>query len=197
MQAYESYDDLTLFTLISQGDEAAFKVIFYRHKARLNPFIFSMLKSENDAKEIIQEVFLKCWTHREKLPSVEKPGAWLHTLAANAIFDFLKSQARYAGRLKRVPQAEPATDNLADELDARYTQTLIREAVEQLPLRRREVFRMARMEGKSRREIAEELNISEHTVHSQLADAMKSVQDYLIRKGAMYIPAVLLLLKDF
>jgi RNA polymerase sigma-70 factor (ECF subfamily) len=155
-----------------------------------------MVKSESDAKEIIQEVFMKLWLKRESLTAIEIPGAWLHTLTSHAAYDFLRTQARYSLRLQKLPKVEDGADIVIDQLDARFTQAVINEAVEQLPFKRREVFRMARIEGKSRREIATELNISENTVRNQLVSAVESVREYLTQKGALYMPVLIFLLKD-
>jgi len=190
------YNDNTLFALIEAGNEKAFRQIFHEYNKKLYPFVFSMVKSDSDAKEIIQEVFLDLWLHRGNLSSIEKPGAWLHTITANSTYDFLHSKSRYALRLKKMPQPDESADIVMNELDARFTQSLINEAVERLPFKRRQVFRMARIDGMTRKEIARELNISENTVRNQLVRAMSSVQEYLFQKGALYLPAIILLLRD-
>lgn len=156
-----------------------------------------MVKSESDAKEIIQEVFLKLWLQRETLPFIEKPAAWLNTLASNATYDLLRIKARHALGLKRIPQIEGSGNIVVDQLDAKFTHAIIVEAMEQLPFKRRQIFRMARVDRMSRREIARELNISENTVRNQLASAMKFIQDYLVQKGVFYVLALTLLLKDY
>ena len=196
MEENKLYSDQALFELIATGNEDAFRLIFHEYNKKLYPFIFSIVRSESDAKEIIQEVFLKLWLQRATLPSIEKPAAWLHTITSNATYDFLRVQARYVLRLKKIPQTAGSGNFVTDQLDAKFTQAMIAEAMEQLPFKRRQVFRMARMEGMSRREIARVFNVSENTVRNQLASAMESIQDYLTQKGVLYLPVLILLLKD-
>jgi RNA polymerase sigma-70 factor (family 1) len=195
LEASQSHTDHELFYLIAEGNEDAFRMIFHKYNRKLYPFIFAMVKSETDAKEVLQEVFLKLWLQRESLTTIDNPGAWLHTVANNATYDLLRAQSRYALRIKNSPQPGAAADTTMEELDAKFTKALIDEAVEQLPAKRRQVFTMARMEGMTRREIALELNISENTVRNQLAAAMDSVQDYLSQKGVLLAPFLIFLLK--
>lgn len=160
------------------------------------PFLQSLLGSEHDAKEVIQETFLKCWLQRDALTSITNPGGWLHTVASNTAYSYLRSQARYELHLKKIPVLPDASDELQQGLDAKEVQSLIARAVEQLPTRRREVFQLSRGEGYSRREIAEQLGISENTVRNQLADAVAFIQEYVRAHSAVYIPAILVLLAN-
>lgn len=197
MEDRQPYSDLELFARIAAGDEDAFRLIFHKYNQKLYPFIFSMLKSDADTKEILQETFLKLWLRQGTLSGIEKPEAWLHTLASNATFDLLRTQARYALRLKNLQPAEEAVDSMIDELDAKFTSAMISEAVENLPSRQRLVFRMSRIDGMNRREIARELEVSENTVRNQMVTALNFIQDYLTRKGAIYVPVLILLLAEF
>ena len=178
----------TLFERISLGDEDAFREVFHQYNKTLFPFILSLVKSETDSREIIQEIFLKLWMNRAFLHRIDNPGGWLHTMAANNAYSFLRKEARYAMRqqLAGICQDDTSPD-LIHQLDSRETKALICEAIEQLPLRRRQVFQLSRMEGYSRKEIAHQLNISENTVRNQLVDAISFVQDYLHKKGTLYL----------
>jgi len=75
------YTDSQLFSRIAAGDEEAFATLFHRYTPQLSPFLVSIVKSEADAREILQETFLKCWLNRDKLDGVDNPGAWLNTVA--------------------------------------------------------------------------------------------------------------------
>jgi RNA polymerase sigma factor (sigma-70 family) len=105
----------------------------------------------------------------------------------------LRSQLRYELRLKQLINDTPEANNLLSELEARFAQTLIDEAIDQLPAKRKQVFLMSRRDGLSRKEIAAQLNISENTVRNQLADAIEFIRSFLHRNGSFVIPAVILL----
>jgi RNA polymerase sigma-70 factor (family 1) len=192
--------DRILFEKIAASDDQAFERIFDKYTAILFPYLLDLVKVEADAKEIIQEVFLKVWLKRDTLPTVENPGGWLYTVAANEALLHFRKEARYTRRLQKVAAGLTASSgdseaNLADiheQFDTREVKTLIADAVKQLPIRRRQVFQMSRLEGYSRKEIAETLGISENTVRNQLADAVEFIQDYIIKNKSLYLPALLI-----
>ena len=191
--------DRLLFQKISASDEAAFETIFEKFTAILYPYILDLVKIEADAKEIIQETFLKLWLKRDTLAGIENPGGWLYTVAANEALLHFRKEARYAKRLQKVGvesfagSVDPNLDDIHDQFDTKEVRTLIGEAVRQLPIRRRQVFQMSRLEGYSRKEIAETLGISENTVRNQLTDAVEFIQDYITKNKSLYLPAVLVM----
>lgn len=87
------FPDKLLFERIARGDGEAFREIFHYYNARLYHSVLKMVKSEEEAREIIQEVFLKLWIRRGKLSEIERPGAWLFTIASNLSIDILRKQS--------------------------------------------------------------------------------------------------------
>jgi RNA polymerase sigma-70 factor (family 1) len=181
------HTDLELFILISAGDEYAFRQFFHKYNEVLFPFIVSLVKSDNDAREIMQDVFLKLWTQRASLSKIDNPGGWLRTVATNVAYDFLRQQARYEIRLTKFEAAQAhSDDDFWQKLDAKEARKVVNEALRKLPFRRRQIFQLNKIEGFTRKEIAEKLNISENTVRNQLVDAVEFVQNYL-RKNIVTI----------
>jgi RNA polymerase sigma-70 factor (family 1) len=193
VETLPTYDEPALFRRIAEGDEAAFRQIFHYYNNKLFPVVVSLVRSESDAREIIQEVFIKYWLNRTSLAEMANPGGWLYTVACNVAYDFIRSKATYQLKLRQLSTPDMDRD-LEEQLDAKYTKALIDEAVAHLPQRRRQVFQMARLQGYSRKEIAEKLDISEHTVRNQLVEAVAFVQDYLEKHASVYLPAVLICL---
>ena len=109
---------------------------------------------------------------------------------------FLRKEARYTQRVQKAGVIADATgaasmDDIHAGFDTKEVKALIAEAVEKLPARRREVFRMSRLEGYSRKEIAETLGISENTVRNQLGEAVEFIRDYITKHKSLYLPALL------
>jgi RNA polymerase sigma-70 factor (family 1) len=194
--------DRNLFRRISEGDESAFQTIFHSYNRTLYPYILSVVKVDADAKEIIQEIFLKLWLKRDTLTSIDNPGGWLYTIASTECLLHLRKEARYARRLQNIANESGASSagfgpgpnftDIHEAWDSKEVKALIREAVEKLPLRRRQVFQMSRLEGYSRKEIAEFLGTSENTVRNQLTDAVDFIQDYIRKNKSLYLPALLI-----
>ncbi|HJU46292.1 MAG TPA: RNA polymerase sigma-70 factor [Chitinophagaceae bacterium] len=187
--------DKELFLGLSRGDEDAFRTIVTFYHQRFLPTTISLVKSEPMARDIMQEVFLKLWQKREALAEVEHPFTWLKTVVSNTTSNHIRSQLNYELRNKKLISETPEISEIEEDLDAKFTQSLIDEAVLELSPKRKQVFLLSRREGLSRKEIAERLNISENTVRNQLAEAIEFVQNYLRKRGGYIIPAAVLILE--
>lgn len=180
--------DRELFARIAEGDEQAFRRMFHAYNKVLFPFVAAIVRSDTDAGEIMQEVMLKLWVNRATLKAIKNPGSWLRTVAAHAAYDHLRKIAGYELMLARSQFAQQDADKVSwNDLEARQIRKTIEEAMEKLPQRRRQIFRMSKIEGFSRKEIAEQLGISENTVRNQLADAVEFVQDHLKRSAVLLL----------
>lgn len=168
-----------LFLLIADGNEDAFRKFVHDTYKTLFPFAASIVKSQTEAEDVLQDVFLKIWLRRDMLPSVENPTAWVHTIIANTAANYLRTKLRNEIRIQKAYNPQPTADTIDEQLEARFTQLLIDEAVSRLPVKRKEIFLLNRTHGLSRKEIAARMHISENTVRNQLAEAVKFVQQYL------------------
>ncbi|MEO5998008.1 MAG: sigma-70 family RNA polymerase sigma factor [Chitinophagaceae bacterium] len=184
--------DNELFARLAQGDEEAFRQIVHFFYKKMLPLTISLVKSASKARDIMQEVFLKLWLNRVTLTSIENPAAWLNVVVSNTTSNYMRAQIRYELRIKNLLADTAETEEIWGDLDAKFTQALIDEAVSQLPAKRKQVFLLSRREGLSRKEIASRMNISENTVRNQLAEAIQFIQDNLKHKGALVIISIIL-----
>jgi RNA polymerase sigma-70 factor (ECF subfamily) len=175
---------------MAAGEEAAFREIFYEHNARLFPFIKKITQHEENAREIVQEVFLRLWIHRDTVAQLEQPAAWLYKIASNLSLSHLRSLAAEERRLQVVEQSMSAAaqNDTLEWLNAKETSSLIEEAVALLPEKRRAIYLLSRQEKLNHKEIAEQLGISSNTVKNQLVAAMKQIQEYLQKYTGCLIP---------
>ncbi|HVI49186.1 MAG TPA: RNA polymerase sigma-70 factor [Chitinophaga sp.] len=194
-QALKLYEDRILFSRIARGDEAAFRMLYHRYNAVLSGAVRKLLKSDDEAAEVLQEVFLKVWLQRDTLEGIENPGGWLYTMASNYSLSVLRKHARRIDQEGHIPDDEiPDDNNLPEAFYAKELQGLISKAVDKLPDSRREIFMMSTQEGRSRKEIAGALKISEHTVKNQLVTARRFIRDYLEQHTGQRLPVVIILL---
>ncbi|NSL87331.1 RNA polymerase sigma factor [Chitinophaga solisilvae] len=188
-------EDRILFSRIAGGDEAAFRTLYHRYNAVLRGSVRKLLKTGEAAEEVLQEVFLKVWIQRETLEEIENPAGWMYTIAANLSLSQLRKHAR-----EKIRREISATEDIQDHHDfsegfyAKELQGLIRLAVDKLPASRREVFMLNTQEGKSRREIAQALDISEHTVKNQLVTARKFIREYLEKHTGHSFPLIIVMM---
>ncbi len=183
-----------LFLQIAGGNETAFRKIFHIYNAKLFPAMLSLTKSEAEAEEIVQDVFLKLWLNRASLPEIENPGGWLYRIASNLALSSLRTKARNIKHSSVLQEGQTeADDSLELKLDASELNKLVAEAVEKLPSGRRQVFILSRVEGLNRKQISERMGLSESTVKNQLTSALKFIQAYIIKKRGVYLPVILFL----
>jgi RNA polymerase sigma-70 factor (family 1) len=174
------HDEKALFRLLAGGDEEAFRQLFHHYNKMLQPFVFKLTRSSQAAEEVLQEVFLKLWLHREKLATVEDPKAYLIRIVSNESFNYLRGLARDEKLFAAVePLPGAAAPSPEETVFYRETEKQVREAVERLPLACRRVYRMSREELMRIPEIASALNLSDSTVKNQLVKALKSIRLYI------------------
>lgn len=181
-------DEGMVIGLLKQGDENALRVIYDRFYDRVFYLAMQFLKSPESAEEIVQDVFLKLWEKRHEIDESRPVEAWLYTVTRNRVINQFRKVAREQACLK-IKDVLPETcdfDKTADKkiLD-REVDILLDQALRQLPEKQREVYRLARLEGYSRNEIAEHLHISALTVKTHMARALISVRSYLEQKGVL------------
>jgi RNA polymerase sigma-70 factor (family 1) len=173
------YNEKKLLLQVSESDENAFRQIYDEYRKRIYSYALNLTESEDKASEIVQEVFLKLWLNRGKLPEVHNFQAWLYTIARNSFFDAIKKSANESTALKKLTFSSKDISHETDYfiLD-RENQVLLEQAMERLPDQQKLVFKL-KSQGLKLDEIATELNISKNTVKVHLSKALSSVKDYL------------------
>jgi RNA polymerase sigma-70 factor (ECF subfamily) len=200
LQESRIYEDRELFARIAEGDENAFREIFQYYGVLIHPYVSKIVKEESIAREIVQEVFLKLWINRETLTKIENPSSWLFRVASNFSISHFRKQELDKRLLKEIKNRSVGDTNglqgghtdTVDELSAKELKTLIQQAVDQLPAKRKEIYLLSREQGLSRKEVADKLNLSENTVRNQIAIALQHIQDYIKKSSGYYIPVLLI-----
>lgn len=173
-----------LLAQLKKGSLIAFDGLFDHYSSRLFYFAFGYLKSEADAEEIVQEVFMKVWERRTFIKEELSFKSYLFTIAYNAIQkQFIKRnyQREYCNSLLL---SADETDNVTVEgVNYHSLKELVDRLVNQLPPRRKEVYIKSRNEGLSTKEIAQEMNISIKTVENQLTQALKFLKENLAHEN--------------
>lgn len=176
------YSEILLIKAFKKGDVKAFESLFERYHKKLFSFLFSMLKSKEESEEILQDTFIKMWEKREQYIEEYPFHAYLFTIAKNAFLNHCRKKVNRRMVEEHFEYVNRSLETAADEYVI-YSQTksIIEKIVNELPPKRKEIFKMRRMEGYSRTEIAENLGISIITVDSQLMKANKYLKDALKR----------------
>ena len=176
----EKQDDDCLVQLLQKGNVIAFDSLFEFYSPKLFGFALKYFKNESDADELVQEVFVQVWEHRQSLKSELSFKSYLFTIALNQIRKHFNRKAvslRYLEGLQNDPEI---TNNQAIQ-DEDYESVLqhVNLVIEQMPPRRREIFIKSKIEGKSSKEVGAELNISAGTVDNQVSEALRYIRSQL------------------
>lgn len=180
MDTQSTISDLKLLQLVKSGDTAGLDALFQRYAARLFDFAVRIGVNEEDAKEIVSDIFADLWIRREQIEIRIKLRSYLYTAAKNRCLNHLRQKHLDYSNITEhelwgidMP-FEMAADHLVQQSEASLFEKLI---LESLPPKRLLVFRLHRLEGFSYKEIAKILSISENTVHKHMIAAIKQLAD--------------------
>ncbi|HEY4335562.1 MAG TPA: RNA polymerase sigma-70 factor, partial [Puia sp.] len=149
----------------------------FRLVTELRPFVIRVTRSPEAADDVLQEVFLKVWTHREKLAVAESPRAYIIRIVSNESVNYLRAQARNGKLLAELqPQSSGEAPSPEQHLFYREMEAQLNEAIDRLPQACRNIYRMSREQYMRIPEIAQQLNLSDSTVKNQLVKALKSLR---------------------
>ena len=174
MIAHAALSDQELTVLLKQGDRTAFTEIYNRYWPPLFLHVRKMLSDDDRAQDVVQELFTWIWQRCEQVEFNTSLPAYLYSSARNRVLNEFKHEKVKNARLEEIVSFVQKGVYEADEaLRLKELIYTIEAEVEKMPARMREIFELSRNENLSHKEIAERLNISEHTVRTQIQRALK------------------------
>ncbi|MBV4360587.1 RNA polymerase sigma factor [Pinibacter aurantiacus] len=182
-----------LLEKIANADESAFKLLFDLYHRKVLFIAKKILKEETYAIDALQEVFIKIWINRSKLPDIENFDAYFNALVRNCMYDHLKKHA-FLGLMENAVGEDVETEdgNTLNIVLGKDLQNTIAQALEHLPPQQKRVFELSRFEGLKYHEIADLLHISKETVKKHIVRASRFVKGYLISHGHMVLLCTLI-----
>ncbi|HVK49275.1 MAG TPA: sigma-70 family RNA polymerase sigma factor [Pseudobacter sp.] len=174
-------DEALLVRQASEGDQQAFGRLYSFYYPRLFTSLAFIARSEEDAQEVIHEVFLKVWKTRDTLAMVRSFEDYVYVLSKNLLFNQLKrkkvgEKVMQALSDETISNAGPAPDQQL--LFKQYYQTALA-AIELLSPQKKRIFLLRTQERLTLEEIGATLNISISAVKKHLYAAIEFVKEYL------------------
>ena len=183
--------DRVLVDKIKAGQILAFDQLFDRYSQRLYRFGRSLLKTHEDAEEVVQEVFLRVWKKRNELLERNSFQSFLFTIAYNVIIDHFRQRIQDKKYEQFVlNQAQQNYINPQNELEYNDLKKVLEKAIHELPGRRKQIYQMSREKELSYKEIADRLQIKTKTVENHINLALRHIRK---RLGGKEINIVLFL----
>lgn len=168
-----------LLKKLSNGEEEAFNELFTYYYPKVNQFVFCLIKQANDAEDIVQDLFVKLWIHREVMAGIQSLNAYIYRLARNAVYDYFDHQvvrSQYEFLQEKKEESYTCTD---EDFFALELEHLIACVVNKMPRQRQQIYRLSRESGFSNDEIASQLGVSKKTVENHLNLALNDIRQVL------------------
>ncbi|MDR6782985.1 RNA polymerase sigma-70 factor (ECF subfamily) [Pedobacter africanus] len=183
--------DHNLLERIRAGDKNAFQEIFHKFYRKLRVYAYTFVKENEDAEEIVQQVFCRIWERRDQL----RPEGSLQSLLYRSVYNESLSQLRHQKvrntfQVHQTKQMENTDRDASHQLIASELNRQIQHAIAKLPEQCRTIFQMSRFEQLKYQQIADALNISIKTVENQMGKALKVMRIKLIE----FLPLIVILL---
>ncbi|RLB64796.1 MAG: RNA polymerase subunit sigma [Deltaproteobacteria bacterium] len=183
----EAEEDRVLVEQAQKGDRAAFRKLVERHQRRAFAIAIGLVRDENDARDIVQEAFLRVYRSLERFKGGSSFFTWLYRIVTNLAIDLMRKPARREAELFENPNISEDAEafpflariegaNPLDVVRRREIAERIQTALDALPPYHRAVIIMREVEGMSYQEMAEAMEVSKGTIMSRLFHARQKLQ---------------------
>ena len=173
MRNYAVLSNDELSTLLNKGDHQAYEQLYQRYFRLLYIYAYKKLRDEEQAKDILQEFFAELWDKRKTTVFSTNISGYFFSAINNRIINYFSRESvksKYIESFSGFLTSENATtDHLVRE---KQLMELIEAEIQALPSKMRQVFEMSRKLHLSNKEIADQLDISERTVETQISNAL-------------------------
>ena len=169
--------EISTIEALHNSNHKAFEEVFLTYFDKVKYLLTGLLRSESDAEELAQDIFVKLWINRQSIDPSKAFSTYLYTIARNSALNYLKHKLVEENFKNSFNYFDEAAADSSDEiLFAKEINLLVEMAICRMPVQRRKIYQMSREKGISNNEIAEELGISKKTVENQLSLALQEIK---------------------
>jgi len=174
-----------IITRCQQGDKDAFRWVVQTHQRMLFSLALKMLCDEEEAKDMVQETFIRVWQRIRDYNPEKAFTTWIYTIASRLCLDRLKRM----NRIIAMPDDAMVVRRFASNSDSQRTLenqewvAMVRTMVEGLSDKQRLVFTLCQLEGLSSEETEQITGMDAQQVKSNLYVARKTIRKRLIALG--------------
>jgi len=169
--------DEELMRSIHDEDYISYNKLFERYFKRLCQYVYSILLNEDDAEDVVQDLFLNIWRYRKKIVITGNATHYIFRMAKYLALNSTRSSVSFVPIIEELDSAEfMYIDNKMEEDDFLIA---LYDCIDRLPKRSREVLLLERIEGMKQKDIAEKLDISIKTVKQHLWLSLQKLKECL------------------
>lgn len=176
-----------ILKLIISGDREVFKTVYQKWYAELCIYAQHFTSDADEAEDIVQNILVKLWDKRNSLKSVKSLKSYLYRMVHNACLnkhEHTKVKEKHKSEaLATLHEFEIEAYSIDDETNDFSN---LKSALEKLPEKNRNIFKMHYFQGLKHKEIAEQLNISDRTVETHIVKGLRKLRE-LLKKSYTFL----------
>ena len=168
-----------LLELCRKGDTQSFRTIVERYTQYAFALSFRFVRNDEEAKDIVQEAFIRVWSNLSSYNSSNKFTTWFYRIIVNLCYDHLRSERRQRKMFQRMPDDFEIKSNEDDpslHLENKELAEQLEQFTDSLPIKQRMVFILRDLQGLTMKEFADILKISESSVKANLYYARQEIR---------------------
>ena len=181
--------------LVAAGDPSAYRYFYEQYWPQVYGTALHLTRSPELAKDLAQDIFIKVWEGRGKLAQVQNIEAYIYTVSRNLVIDTMRKKVFDPANIDFLIQYFQTPTSGADEqLEYKELEQAMKNAVDQLSGKVKQVFLLSRTEGLTHEQIAERLQISIHSSKTYAVRALREIRNWLAAHDDRLIIAIYLFL---
>ena len=177
-------EEQLLLRQLREGDMGSYETLFHRYYPTFFAFARGMLKDAGAAEDIIQNVFMKIWIHREALDETMSIKNYIYVLSKREVFNYLR--AKYNTHVV-LTEDMMTLEQSSSTTDYRELREAVQSVIDTMPPKRRSVFCLSRFKSLTNQEIADKLGISIRTVEKHIELALRTFKEQLGSFFALFV----------
>jgi len=169
-----------IFNRMAEGDKEAFRFFFEKYYSDLCNLVNIYIHNQFISEELVQDIYVYFWEKREKINIETSVKSYLFRASKNRCLNYLRNEKTKLNIHTKLSKDRDTTYELPENyIDAEKLEILIKNAVDTLPERCRNIYNLSREKELSYKEISNELKISVKTVENQMSIALKRLREFL------------------
>ena len=161
------------------GDRESFNKVFRHYYAPLTRFCIRFVGDGDQAAEIVQDLFVKVWTNREKLTFTSSFESYMLRSVRNSAITYINKERSHADVNERIYTDDSDSNDPSETLQSNNLEASYQKVLATMPEKRREVFLASRFDGLKYAEIATKMGLSQKTVEAHMSAAIKQLREGL------------------
>lgn len=183
-----------LIKSLIDGDEQAFCTLYTSYKGRIICWGLRFIKSKEFIEDIYQDAFMTIWNNRRFINPNLPFAPYIYTIVKNRILNQISELDKNQKLKDHIISGAIDYDNRTEEtILTNDLSNILEKAMQKLTIQQRRVFSMSREQMLSHKEIAEDLNISIHTVQQHIKDSLRIIREYLQKHPDIYASFLLII----